>query len=404
MTHSLFKTISTNRRLENELSLDTKSAIYRYFELPSRGFQSRALLGVTKLYTDYRVSQKHWDSWNYIADGLILGKLPYLEECDDIIEYAKTTVGDEKQYQKMPLGLIVSVVDYFELGGNALLDTIATPLNWNKKNIQHYSLPMADFGADVPTEAIIHTIDAMRTCILNNQSVYIHCKAGRGRSAMLSAIYLAIYDPECVDKDAKYALDKSIVKIKSKRGHIVIDHEKYNKALESIKKIQKIKTNIHQSLRFEPLVALEEKKRETPDIKHKLNGLLANTQTKVDIAQLSSFKEFAIYGASILGSSNRTKLIKNLFNKIHKAENADWYLYYQNELKELLDAKPVISKTESNFFGLPEEDQTRREQLCKNLYHDITKYICNKLVCDEEKLYALSKIDSDIMPVKHTLA
>jgi len=380
MKNTYFNTILADAKLTHELKLHLKPAIQRHFELPDRGVTRRITFGATKLYTQVRVALEDWDKWNYVSDELILGKLPFLTECDDIIQYAKTS--DEKKSHQKPLGLIVSVVDYFELGGNAFLKKIATPLDWKNKNVEHYSLPIADFGADVPVTAIIHAIDAIRKCVLENKSVYIHCKAGRGRSAMLSAIYLALFDNACIDLNPKIALDNAIEKIKSQRCHIVLDSIKYQKAFETVQTLQKI---ILQEV-AETQVQDEEK-----NIIKKLDILLSKDATKMEIAQLASFKELAFYGASILGSSNRTNIIKMFFKKILNAENSDWLLSYFKELQDLRDAQPILfSKRENNLLGLV-EDRKKRIQLCDDFDRELADYICSKLPCDKNELPIVQK-------------
>jgi hypothetical protein len=248
-------------------------------------------------------------------------------------------------------------------------------LDWKKKNIEHYSLPIADFGADVPVAALIHAIDAIRKCVSENKSVYIHCKAGRGRSAMLSAIYLALFDEACIDTNPMTALDNAILKIKSQRGHIVLDHVKYQKAFETIQVLQKISPR-----------EIPETEEEEKNIIKKLDTLLSQDITKMEIAQLASFKELAIYGASILGSSNRTNIIRAFFKKIVEANHPDWFLPYPQALQDLKDAQPMLfSKRENNLLGLV-EDHKKRIQLCDDFERELTDYICTKLQCDKNDL------------------
>lgn len=374
----MFRTLLNDTKLQNDLKLDPKKALYIHFDIPPRNIVNRTLFGVTKKYTNVHVSKKKWDNWNKITDYLILGTIPTLAECD-----------------KIHAGLIMSVVDYFELGGNiAFLDEIATPLDWHKRGVKQFSLPMLDFGAKVPVECIVNAIDKIDECVKSGKPVYDHCKAGRGRSAMLLTIYLATHDKSCQGKTTEETMLNAIKKIKEKRIQISLDGAKRKKAIEAIIVINAIKNKMAQQ------ESKHESKEEKPtpilssNLPKSLATLLSLTETKAEIAQLTYFKELAIYAAfhdaTTFGKSKRKKMIQELFNRIYSAENAEWYLDYHKNVAAFLNADPwmVWDNSGSKRFGIgdKETDKENRKQLVQGFLNELTDYLENKLNCEKGAL------------------
>jgi len=60
---------------------------------------------------------------------------------------------------------------------------------WSKHEIQHLRLPTVDFS-NPQIENLFHGVEFLRTVRQENKTAYIHCKAGRQRSANLAACYL----------------------------------------------------------------------------------------------------------------------------------------------------------------------------------------------------------------------
>jgi protein-tyrosine phosphatase len=60
---------------------------------------------------------------------------------------------------------------------------------WTKHEIQHLRLPTLDFS-NPQVENLFHGVEFLRTVRAEHKTAYIHCKAGRQRSANLAACYL----------------------------------------------------------------------------------------------------------------------------------------------------------------------------------------------------------------------
>jgi atypical dual specificity phosphatase len=60
---------------------------------------------------------------------------------------------------------------------------------WKTHEIEHLRLPTVDFS-NPQVENLFHGVEFLRTVREANKTAYIHCKAGRQRSANLAACYL----------------------------------------------------------------------------------------------------------------------------------------------------------------------------------------------------------------------
>ena len=362
----MFRRLLADKELQKELKLENidDELLSPFYTIPNRGFKSRAKLGVTKLFTDANVAAGFWDDFNYVAKNLIVSNIPYRKNCDEIIKHIKGKL------------FVVSAVDYFELGGNMLLPDIATPLDWLIRGARHFSFPFKDFGADVPLIAILYTITKMREAAERGETVLTHCKAGHGRSAMVDEIYLAIYEPDCrpasinletLDEDPKLALAKADRKSKLGRYHIGLDSEQTQVALDAIKLWFRI-----EIVMAAPSVAKTKEYKDeakSEDVKMSLDAFLASTEAKLEIAQLTYFKELAIYAASLVGSRNRPKIIRDFFDRIRYAKDGGWYHDYHKILQPLLDATPKFEN---------ENDKKKRDSLVAGFFNELTEFLISK--------------------------
>lgn len=383
----MFRQLVNDPSLQKELKLNPQEAIKIFYEIPSRNTCHRFWFGLTRLFNGIAAQTEIYNLCDTINENIILGMIPESTECKKIIDRTKAK-------NLKPLGLIVSSVDYFELGGNTLfLNPIATPLDWKKEGLEQFILPILDKTADVPVECLILAMDKMRECVESNKSVFIHCKAGKSRSATVLALYLAVFDTDCADNDPERALKKAVKKIESNRKQIGLDKEKISKALETIKAIQHIQTKSK---------TLENKEASKDDnILNALNKLHASPLIKFEISQIDSFKELAIYAAyhspMIAGVTQRTEHIKALFNRIYTSTDANWLINYKELTEPLENADPWIvwDSGPNNSFGIGcvEADEDKRKKMVTHFYNEVIAYFATKLNCEKTSLIkSLKKI------------
>jgi len=115
--------------------------------------------------------------WNVINDYLVLGALPFQDDTTNIA--------------KLGVGGVLTLNMPFELEPNQF-GTPATPEDWEKHNIRNLIISTPDFHAPTVKE-LEGCIEFMKEIVDSNKKVYVHCKAGRGRSVVASVCFLIKY-------------------------------------------------------------------------------------------------------------------------------------------------------------------------------------------------------------------
>lgn len=93
---------------------------------------------------------------------------------------------------------------------------------WSKMGVEQLNLPTVDFSVPSLTD-IKRGVDFINNKREENSTVYVHCKAGRTRSATIVAAYLCTR--------FKYTPFEAKLEIKKKRSHIHLA-ERHMLALE----------------------------------------------------------------------------------------------------------------------------------------------------------------------------
>lgn len=136
-----------------------------------------------------RTKAPHWD---WITNQIMLGALPIKSKCWRWGGHHSKIVNQAKAKQK-PLGLVVSAVQAFEIEGKGLPFKPVSPHDWQEVHVSHQHISIPDFSAKVLPKDVRTAIERMHQAIKTNHSVYIHCKAGRGRSWMVLMCYLTTF-------------------------------------------------------------------------------------------------------------------------------------------------------------------------------------------------------------------
>ncbi len=167
-----------------------KASIFKpFFSFPEPHWSPKFIYGVTHFYHRAR-AHIDWDSFNIIKSAsefhgeLLLGQMP-------ITPFRELLV--KKLSGK---GLVVSCNDNFELSGVGALCNIIPPHIWAYYNIKHHHLPFTDYSSNADPFLVVQTLEKMVDVYNSKGSIYIHCKAGRSRSAFITALFLCIVDEE----------------------------------------------------------------------------------------------------------------------------------------------------------------------------------------------------------------
>ncbi len=144
-----------------------------------------------------------WTWWSQIDEKLYLGSIPL------------TTF---KHAELIPFetgsSAILSVIQPFEMENSTLFTKPVPASTWKKNKFFHEQVSMLDLKI-APPEQIALAIAFIEEQIAKGSTVYVHCKAGVGRSASVVAAYLI--------KSGKIAsVDKAIEFLLEKRPQIAL--------------------------------------------------------------------------------------------------------------------------------------------------------------------------------------
>jgi atypical dual specificity phosphatase len=288
--------------------------------------------------------------WDEVLPRLFLGVIPTKEDAKNIVS-AINGLGQN-------LGLVVSVVEPWELKNKQ------TPADW--MSIDHYLLPVRDYTADVTPSNVYEAIHEMRLCIEERKSVYLHCKAGRGRSATILACYIAAFECGPGKWLPADATPEDIREFIQKRRRQISLHKKNFDVIRDVK----------QHLFFREAKSHVEIEAGSSIITN-LDDFFASNSTKKAIKGLGAFKELVMYAENKCGSK-RAKHISDFLVEISNAKDAQWYIDFVNGagmIKDLLDAIPHCFFRYIGFssIGKPEKRLNIYEELKAQLKEIVDK-------------------------------
>ncbi len=320
-----------------------------------------------------------------VAKGIILGVIPKSVQIEAIIEEAKKSTNPVKSIH------IFSVTDEFEQGMPGMLQPHQLEELQKKHGIEfkHHQVPMTDFGAEITPQALLAAVYKMRQIIEEGGTVYIHCKAGRARSAMIVATYLALFGDNDNLKikendDANPSLNQAVQYLKNKRTQVdlhqdkVTDWKQLMQQKSGVAKLQKAQEaiNLHKALVLE-LKIKGNTTLKTKDYISQFNECTANKwkgihwdkpptkkvsrinklidkimkkpswqfntghsplstlEFKNDLINLASFKQLKIYATQsqnlLKRTSKRTNYVNQFLKQIYEAKNDNWFIELQNK-------------------------------------------------------------------------
>ncbi|RUR13063.1 dual specificity protein phosphatase family protein [Legionella sp. km772] len=237
------------------------SAFKPFFSFPESHWSPKIIYGLTHFYNRTR-TYFDWDSFNIIKPTtdthgeLLLGQIP-------ITSFRELLV--KKLSGK---GLVVSCNDNFELSGVGALCNIIPPHIWAYYDIEHQHLPFTDFASNADPHLVIQTLEKMSAVYNNMGSVYIHCKAGRSRSALITALFLCVNE-ESIKQKLVQAKDDSALEqilidtvneIQSIRSQVSVEKDKLTLGTQVLKHYISYWTKQHS--RLDLFTPVEEKEEE----------------------------------------------------------------------------------------------------------------------------------------------
>jgi hypothetical protein len=119
----------------------------------------------------------------------------------------------EESEKKLENGALLSINEDWELQPHGL-SIPYTKEDWKRLNIQNHVIDAIDHEL-LPISDMEKAADIINETLSKNQNVYVHCRAGKGRSAMAIAAYLIKYAKD--QNDAPLSLEMIIDGIQNSR-------------------------------------------------------------------------------------------------------------------------------------------------------------------------------------------
>jgi atypical dual specificity phosphatase len=183
-----------------------EASAYAYHELPytiSEGIistlprvSSRVLFYPSLIYTMLMEKLSSRDWYNRVDDNLIIGAIPFKS-------MAQLLVDNEK------LGAVVSVNEDFERWY-----TTPSEEEWAAVNVKLLHFNVGDYIHTPSVNELEQSVQLIIDTANNDQTTYVHCKAGRTRSATVCCAYLI--------KRYKMSIEAAVEKLQTVRPHIVL--------------------------------------------------------------------------------------------------------------------------------------------------------------------------------------
>lgn len=202
-----------------------------------RNMSDKFIFNVSLGYNLANHNQVSQPWWTEIPEKkIILGALPFHERKH--VERLKI----------LGVGGVLTLNKPFELQPN-FIGTPVQPCDWLLNDVQSLHIPTPDFCPPT-TKEIQMGIEFMKKIIATGKSVYVHCKAGRGRSVVAVVCYLIEVDNMTVEDAVDY--------VKKLRSQINMGKIQLNICYSFYNELHGIKTNSLQSSKDEISCEIED--------------------------------------------------------------------------------------------------------------------------------------------------
>lgn len=338
-----------------------------------------------------------WNNEDPITDNLHLSSLPMRGNEENLIKKVRVPDSDSM--------LVVSAVDPYENNETLLLMDPVRPAEWKKTftidqsevKVEHEQLVMRDFssGREIDIKSAAEIVIKIQQFRNDGNSVLVHCKAGRTRSAMLVASVLAIYDlgklPENATKSPEELIDLAVKFIEVKRPQIKVHKDV---KLTAVKIVNMVKNILRGDVKPEE------------SLKTKIERMAINPIVKYAVKNEGSYSEFLEYRNKANDSTVRKAIswirpiqrVEHLdkfaasIESVDDIHNGSWLSHLMCQtgpIKEFLDAEPYAYSV-----GNKDEDKQERARLIENLKNAVEILFTDNLTCTREAFRAIFSLES----------
>jgi protein-tyrosine phosphatase len=164
----------------------------------------------------YTMASGGKDWWTPINDKIILGAIPLGSAHAD-------------RLQKAGVGAVLTMLEDFEME-KGLVEPVSSK-EWKERDIEHHHIQTVDFMG-VPPEQIQEGVEFLEAKIKEGKKVYVHCKAGRGRSVTVVIAHLLKQEYMGQNVDFEKAYNEIYDQVKKQRLQINLN-PKQKQAIEN---------------------------------------------------------------------------------------------------------------------------------------------------------------------------
>jgi protein tyrosine phosphatase len=151
--------------------------------------------------------QSRYQWWNCVdgsapGPALYLGALPLVQKV-----FCKIMRNDADSLENLGISAVLSAVEPFENNYEGCCLSPVTPEQWQEKKISQLQLSTPDLKP-IDQNKIEKGVEFIHENLKEGRSVYVHCKAGRGRSVLIVLCFLIKYRNMALEKARAHLLEK----------------------------------------------------------------------------------------------------------------------------------------------------------------------------------------------------
>ena len=147
---------------------------------------------INEFFTVWKLTKAPY--FSQLQEGIYLGALPL-----------KNYGHEKKLIEEFQINAVLSVTELFEVTTQTFFSDPCTPSDWEKLRVEQLRINVCDM-TPISIEDLNIAADFIH--LHKKEGVYIHCKAGRGRSMMCYLAYLMKYEGKTLK--AAYAIGKKL--------------------------------------------------------------------------------------------------------------------------------------------------------------------------------------------------
>lgn len=146
-------------------------------------------------------------TWNIFQNALNPNKYVWWNKIDDNITLGAIPLKNKGHLNEIEADAVLTCLEDFEIHANSLFGVPVRPEEWIVKGKEVRQVKAEDFKPLTQTE-IDESVEFIHQNISENKRVYVHCKAGRGRSATAVICYHIKYKNMSVEEALHYVKEK----------------------------------------------------------------------------------------------------------------------------------------------------------------------------------------------------